>query len=198
VLADYVRDAIGASAWHSEDTVRTAAIQLKGGEFDEGRQNLTTSFVAGFNQENLPLPTSFTVDGETTPVKYFSWGADANADNSMSIFGNPTITIDELQGTEFENGGYLTEKGATTVYRIVYYVASTYWDVRIVSGKKVKIVREVQNATVQPNDMLVSLSSSRLPQYIPMTDMKRNHATVADAGMAQLVIQLIKTTQSLE
>lgn len=69
---------------------------------------------------------------------------------------------------------------------------------RIVSGKKVKIVREVQNATVQPNDMLVSLSSSRLPQYIPMTDMKRNHATIADEGMAQLVLQLIKTTQSLE
>jgi pimeloyl-ACP methyl ester carboxylesterase len=198
VLADYVRDAIGASAWHSEDTVRTAAIQLKGGKFDEGRQNLTTSYVAGFNNENLPLPSSFTVDGETTPVKYFSWGADANADNSMSIFGNPTITMDELQGTDYADGGYFTEKGASIVYRIVYYVASTHEDVRIVSGKKVKIIREVQNATPQPNDMLVSLSSSRLPQYIPMTDMKRNHATIADAGMAQLVLQLIKTTQSLE
>jgi len=198
VLADYVDNARGASAWHSEDTVRTAAIQRFGGEFDEGRENLTTYFVAGFNQKNLPLPTSFTVDGETTPVKYFSWGADANADDSMSIFGNPTITMDELQKTDYADGGYFTEKGATTVYRIVYYVASTYWDVRIVSGKKVKIVREVQNATVQPNDMLVSLSSSRLPQYIPMTDMKRNHATIADEGMAQLVLQLIKTTQSLE
>jgi len=31
-----------------------------------------------------------------------------------------------------------------------------------------------------------------------MTDVKRNHANVADAGMAQLVIQLIKTIQSLE
>jgi hypothetical protein len=70
--------------------------------------------------------------------------------------------------------------------------------VRIVSGKRVKIVREVQNATVQPNDMLVSLSSSRLPQYIPMRDVARNHATVADAEMAQLLIQLIKTTQSLQ
>jgi len=198
VLADYIRDARGASAWHSEDTVRTAAIQWKGGEFDEGRQNLMTDWVAGFNNKNLPLPTSFTVDGETTPVKYFSWGADANADNSMSIWGNPTITMDELQGTDYADGGYFTEKGATIVYRIVYYVASTYWDVRIVSGKKVKIVREVQNATPQPNDMLVSLSSSRLSQYIPMTDMKRNHATIADAGMAQLVLQLIKTTQSLE
>ena len=68
----------------------------------------------------------------------------------------------------------------------------------LLSGKKVKIVREVQNATVQPNDMLVSLSSSGLPQYIPMTDMKRNHSTIADAGMAPLVLQLIKTTQSLE
>lgn len=198
VLADYVRDAVGASAWHSEETVRTRAIQLKGGPFDAGRQNLTTSFVRGFNHKNLPLPTSFTVAGEETPVKYFSWGADANANNSTNIFGQPTITIDELAGTDFAGGGYLTAKGATVVYRIVYYVASTRWDWRIVSGKKVKIVRETQNSTVQPNDMLVSLSSSRLPQYIPMTDVKRNHANVADPGMGQLVIQLIKTTQSLQ
>lgn len=198
VLADYVRDARGASAWSSDDSVRTEAIQLKGGELDKGRENLTTSFVGVFNQQNLPLPTSFTVAGETTPVKYFSWGADANADNSMSFLGNPTITIDELQGTDYASGGYLTAKGATTVYRIVYYVASTRWDWAIVGGNKVRVVRETQNATVQPNDMLVSLSSSRLPQYIPMTDVKRNHANVADAGMAQLVIQLIKTTQSLE
>jgi hypothetical protein len=201
VLADYVRDAIGASAWHSEDTVRTQAIQMKGGAYDEGRKNLTTSFVKDFNQKNLPLPTSFTVAGETTPVKYFSWGADANADNSMSLLGNPTISIDELEGTDyFSSGvtGYLTAKGATVVYRIVYYVASTYYDYRIVSGKKVKIVREIQNTTVQPNDMLVSLSSSRLPQYIPMTDVKRNHANVADAGMAELVIQLIKVAQPLQ
>ncbi len=54
VLADYIRDARGASVWSSDDSVRTLAIQQLGGDFDEGRQNLTTSFVREFNRENLP------------------------------------------------------------------------------------------------------------------------------------------------
>jgi triacylglycerol esterase/lipase EstA (alpha/beta hydrolase family) len=198
VLADYIRDARGASAWHSEDSIRTQAIQSLGGDFDAGRQNLTTSFVRDFNQKNLPLPTSFTVQGETTPVKYFSWGADANLDNSMSLLGNPTITNNELAGTGKDGMWKFSEWGGTLVYRIVYYVASTRWDYRIVSGKRVKIVRETQAATVQPNDMLVSQTSSRLSQYIPMTDMKRNHATIADSEMGSLVIQLIKVAQPLQ
>ncbi len=138
------------------------------------------------------------MDGEETPVKYFSWGADANLDNSMSLLGNPTITNDELEGTGKNNLYYLTEWGGTLVYRIVYYVASTHWEYAIVGGNRVRVVRETQNATVQPNDMLVSLSSSRIDPYIPMTDVKRNHATVADQGMGQLVLQLIKTIQPLQ
>jgi triacylglycerol esterase/lipase EstA (alpha/beta hydrolase family) len=196
-LADYIRDAQGASAWSSEDSTRTLFMQKIAGDYDEGRKNLTTDFVAGFNQTNLPLPQSFIVDGETTQVKYFSWGADANADNSMSLLGNPTITNDELAGTGHDNLWYLSEWGGNLVYRTLYYVASTRWEWAIVGGKFVRVVRETQNQTVQPNDMLVTITSSKIEPYIPMTDMKKNHATVADAEMGQLVLQLIKTIQPL-
>lgn len=194
-LADYIRDAQGASVWSSEDSTRTFFMQKFAGDYDAGRRNLTTEFVSGFNQTNLPLPQSFIVDGEQTPVKYFSWGADANIDNSMSLLGNPTITNDELAGTGHDNLWYLSEWGGNLVYRTLYYVASTHWEWAIVGGQKVRVVRETQNQTVQPNDMLVTITSSKIDPYIPMFDVKRNHATVADQGMAQLVLQLIKTTQ---
>lgn len=198
VLADYIRDAQGASVWSSDDSVRTAAVQKLGGDYDEGRKNLTTRFVRNFNNENLPLPTSFTVDGEETPVKYFSWGADANLDNSMSLLGNPTITNNELEGTGQNGLWYLSEWGGTLVYRIVYYVASTKSEMVIVGGNWRRVVRETPNATPQPNDMLVSISSSKISPYVPMLDVKRNHATVADQGMGELVLLLIKTIQPLQ
>ena len=197
-LADYIRDAQGASARSSDDSTRTAFIQKLGGDYDAGRRNLTTDFVREFNVQNLPLPQSFIVDGEETQVKYFSWGADANLDDSMSLLGNPTITNNELAGTGRDNLWYLSEWGGNLVYRTLYYVASTRWEWAIVGGEKVRVVRETQNQTVQPNDMLVTISSSKIEPYIPMTDMKRNHATIADQGMGQLVLQLIKTTQPLQ
>jgi hypothetical protein len=196
-LADYIIAAQGASAWSSDDTVRTFFFQNFAGDPDAGRRDLTTTEVSKFNGQNLPLPQSFTVDGETTQVKYFSWGADANADNSMSLLGNPTISNQELAGTGHDNLWYLSEWGGNLVYRTLYYVASARWESVIVGGNFVRVVRETQNQTVQPNDMLVTITSSKIDPYVPMTDMKKNHATVADSEMGQLVLQLIKTIQPL-
>lgn len=198
-LADYVRDAQGASARSSEDAVRTAGIQRFAGPYDRGRQNLTTDFLRRqFNPQNLPLPQSFTVDGEETGVNYFSYGADANVDGSMSWLGNPTITENELAGTGHEND-WFAEEGANLIYRILYYVASTRWETRIIGGQRVRVVREVPNQTVQPNDLLVTLNSSRLPNhFMARPNVMRNHSNVADEGMGGIVFNLIRSLHPMQ
>jgi hypothetical protein len=198
VLADYVRDAKGASVWSSDESARTFFFQKLAGDYDQGRQNLTTHFVQDvFNPQNLPLPQSFKVDGEVTSVRYCSYGADANLDDSFSILGNPSISSDEMVGTDysFRGSGY----GGELVYRTVYYVASTHWEWAYVGGEKVRIVREVQNQAVQPNDFLVTINSSKLPgHFLALPNQKRNHATIADEGMGNLVVNLIRLIQPLE
>jgi pimeloyl-ACP methyl ester carboxylesterase len=194
-LADYVRDVRGASARHSDDYTRATFFQQFGGDYDRGRQNLVTDFVQPrFNPQNLPLPQSFTVDGEETGVNYFSYGADANLDDSMSFFGNPTISRDELAGTgyTFPGSGY----GGQLIYRTLYYVASTRWEFDQ-AGRRV--VREVHNQTVQPNDLLVTITSSKLPgHFVALPDLKRNHATIADEGMGNVVLNLVRSIQPIQ
>lgn len=193
VLADYVRDSQGASAWHSDDSTRTAFFARQ--DFDDGRRNLTTQFVQDkFNPENLPLPQSFTVDGEESGVNYFSYGADANLDDSMSLLGNPTIQANELNGTGYENYSVASEWGGNLVYRTLYYVSRTTWE-RDAQGRRV--VRETRNDTVQPNDMLVTITSSKLPGFLARPDQKRNHATIADEGIGNLVLSLIRSIQPM-
>ena len=197
-LADYIRDSVGASAYYSENTKRVGAMQLLAGRYDEGRQNLTTDFVAGFNASNLPLPQYFTVHGQTNNVQYFTFGADTNLDDSFS-FGKPTISYQELAGTGKDGYWVLSSLGGTLVYRTLYYVSSTYWDWRYVGGERKRIVREVQNAEVQPNDILVTITSSKLePQFLAQPSVKKNHGTVADAEMGQTVLSLIKAAQSIQ
>ena len=107
----------------SENAKRVKLIQKYGGPLDEGRKNLLTDWVAGFNNENLPLPTMFTVDGEDNGVNYCAFYADANANNSFDSDGEPTIQFHELIGTGILAvvGHIFTDGGAT-----LYHVASTY------------------------------------------------------------------------
>jgi pimeloyl-ACP methyl ester carboxylesterase len=197
-LADYVRDAQGASWWHSEDATRTQMIQRFGGAFDNGRRNLTTDFIQQqFNPSNLPLPQSFTVDGEESGVNYFSYGADANLDNSFNFLGNPTIQENELAGTGHQND-WFAEEGGNLIYRLLYYVSSTRWAWRVVGGQRVRIVRETPNQQVQPNDFLVTINSSRLPGFLARPDQLRNHATIADEGIGGLVFNLIRSLQPMQ
>lgn len=180
----------------SEDSVRTAFFGRQ--PFDNSRHDLTTEFAADFNPQNLPLPQSFTVEGEETGVNYFSYGADANLDDSMSLFGNPTISANEMTGTGYYEGrgsGY----GGELVYRTLYYVASTRWEWAYIGGEKKRVVREVQNQTVQPNDLLVTINSSKLPgHFLALPDLKRNHATIADEGMGNVVLNLIRSIQPMQ
>jgi pimeloyl-ACP methyl ester carboxylesterase len=192
VLADYVRDVQGASVWHSDDPTRTRFFQTQ--NFDAGRQNLTTDFVKQqFNPQNLPLPQFFTVDGEESGVNYFSFGADANLDDSMSTFGNPTISYDELNGTGYAVPG--AGWGAQLIYRTLYYVAHTRWE-RDAQGRRV--VREVRNDVVQPNDLLVTITSSKLPGFLARPNQKRNHASIADEGIGGIVLNLIRSIQPMQ
>jgi len=192
-LADYVRDARGANARNSQSPARTRFFRYLGGDYDRGRQNLTTRYLRGFNRRNLPLPQSFTVDGEETGVNYFSYGADANLNDSFDDKGRPTISWDELDetGYGFPGAGY----GGQLIYRTLYYVSRTYWR-RDPQGRKV--VREVRNSPVQPNDLLVTVTSSKLPShFLARPDLKRNHATVADEGIGNLVLNLIRSIQPM-
>ena len=55
-------------------------------------------------------------------------------------------------------------------------------------------MREVLNQTVQPNDFLVTINSSKLPgHFLALPDLKRNHATIADEGMGNVVLNLIRS-----
>lgn len=192
-LADYVRDSKGANARHSDSATRTFFFNHFGGDYDRGRQNLTTAFVNGFNRRNLPLPQSFFVDGEETGVNYFSYGADANLDDSFDSKGRPTISASELSGTGY--GVPPLGYGGQLIYRTLYYVARTRWRTDT-QGRRV--VLETHNTTVQPNDLLVTLTSSKLPdQFLARPDLKRNHATVANGGVGSLVLSLIRSIQPM-
>lgn len=152
LLADYIRDAQGASARSSDDLVRTAFFARQ--PFDDSRHDLTTAFTADFNPRNLPLPQSFTVDGEESGVRYCSYGADANLDDSFNLLGNPTISRDEMAGTgyTFRGSGY----GGELVYRTLYYVASTRWEWAYIGGGKVR----VRQGGAEPDRPV-----ERLPRY---------------------------------
>jgi pimeloyl-ACP methyl ester carboxylesterase len=194
VLADYIRDARGAGARHSDSYARTRFFQSRlAGAFDRGRQNLTTRYLRAFNRRNLPLPQAFFVDGEESGVNYLSYGADTNLDDSFNSKGRPTISWTELSGTGygFPGAGY----GGQLIYRTLYYVARTK------SGTDAqgrKVVRETPNARAEPNDILVTITSSKLPNhFLARPDLKRNHATVADAGVGQLVLGVLRSLQPM-
>ena len=195
-LADYLRDSRGANFELSTSPERVLAAQYDG-DYNEGRQNLTTEFVERFNTQNLPLPQSFTVKGEKTTVQYFSIGADANANNSFFL-GRPTITADELEHTGQTSNAIFQTMGGTLVYRILYDVASTRWEYVNVLGKRYRAVIETKNTEKQKNDMLVTIKSSMIAPFVPKftnPEIKRNHATIANEAMGLLVFTLIRDAQ---
>ncbi|HEX3251332.1 MAG TPA: hypothetical protein VHS05_17995 [Pyrinomonadaceae bacterium] len=201
-LADYLRDVDGADFQLSDSPERVLAAQYKR-DYNEGRQNLTTEFVERFNAQNLPLPQSFVVHGEKTTVQYFSIGADVNTNNSFFL-GRPTITADELHGTEEDAGTsnpIALAVGGTLVYRMLYDVASTHWKrIYTIDGPK-RIVIETTNETGQLNDMLVTIKSSMIAPFAAQytsPEIKRNHASIADEAMGLLVLTLIENAQPVK
>ena len=201
-LADYIRDVQTANADVSDNPKRAKLFQRWGGTFDEGRRNLTTEWVAGFNKENLPLPQMFSVSGEENGVNYFAFSADANANDSFedNDINKPTIQFHELIGTGFGAvAGHIFTGGGTVVYQTLYHVASTHLGV---DSQGRTIVVEVENKAVhiplQRNDMLVTERSATPSWFLALPQVKKNHATVGDEEMGQAVLLLIRSIRPLD
>jgi triacylglycerol lipase len=195
VGADYSLDAQNANSLFSDSTIRTKLAQQV--TPDVGTTNLRVSFVENFNLQNGPLlPRQFTVDGETNAVQYFSFSADANLDDSKSIFGNPTIQRNEINGTPEVNnlrGPLVMEQ----VYRLLGEVASTQLETKTILGHTVYVVKETPTQTFQLNDFLVTVNSARFNGFTEILSTKANHATIANMDIANQAIIKIKSVQPI-
>ena len=160
---------------------------------NRGREHLTTWHLEEkFNPENLPkLPRSFTVGGETHPINYFSFSADANIDNSYddNDLRKPTIQQSEVTGTG-RGPRIMTE-----VYRFL-------WKTKTVEVKKsAKIVKRVvttqaEGVDFDENDFLVTTKSATLTErFAAQPRQDANHATIASDAVGALVIPLIKASE---
>lgn len=195
VGADYVLDAVNANSVFSDSFIRTKLAQKL--PPDAGTPNLRVSFVENFNLQNGPLlPRQFTVDGETNSIQYFSFSADANLDDSTSIFGNPTIQRNEINGTPEVNnlrGPLVMEQ----VYRLMGEVASTRLETKTILGFTVYVVKETPTQTFQFNDFLVTINSARFNGFTEILSTKANHATIANMDIANQAITKIKSVQPI-
>lgn len=190
VGADYMLDAQNANSLFSDSTTRTLLAQQL--TPDAGTPNLRVSFVENFNLQNGPLlPHQFTVDGETNAVRFFSFSADANLNDSKSIFGNPTIESNETIGTG--HGAFVMER----IYRLMGEVASTTLETRTILGKTVYVVKEAPTSTFQLNDFLVTINSARFARFSEVLSTKANHATIANTDIATRSISTIKSVQPI-
>jgi hypothetical protein len=168
---------------------------------DKGRADLTVDHVNNsFNPENEPkLPRELTVDGQTERVHYFSYGADANLNDSYDLFGKPTITSvfpDETRGS----CGFVTHVFCEAAYAAMGNVAAVTLEPKIVLGVTIGHgVKEWPTQTFQFNDFLVTVKSSRLqPLFLPQPDRKDNHATIANDEVGRAVLNLIRLSQPIE
>ena len=164
-----------------------------------GYPNLRTDFVQRvFNPSNRPLPTSMTVKGKTTPVHYYSFAADANADNSINGQGQPTIEDGESDGMDVGASGGLAGGIMQTVYLMLGTVSSTY--VATVEQPGVgplRIVKEnLYSDGFRRNDLNVTVESARYPLFTPVPEFKANHGTIARPDVAESVINAIRSTAS--
>jgi hypothetical protein len=203
VLADYSvvskRASVLGAALYSD--TRALALFAKAWPTDKGRADLAVDYVTNsFNPENQPkLPRELTVDGEAARVHYFSYGADANLNDSHSIFGIPTITSvlpDETKGA----CGFLTHVLCVAAYRVMGNVASVELEPKKVLGVTIGHgVKENPTATFQENDFLVTVNSSKLgPLFIAQPQRDANHASIADKDLGRAVLNLIRLSQPIQ
>jgi hypothetical protein len=208
--ADYLLDAQNATVMASDNATRTAMSLLF--KPDIGTVNLRVSFVENFNRVNGPLlPKQFTVDGRTREIHYWTIGADANLDGSVSFpFANPTIQYNETQGIagqdmfpassySFLPGvGYSVETAFAyameQVYRLLFNVASTQLKQNLFGAL---YVAETP-ASYQYNDFAVTETSAHGPDSLGfgyLADVKDNHATIANPAVGAQVIEHIKVDE---
>jgi hypothetical protein len=217
VGADYVVDAKEggrAVAFFSDDRVRAGVARLKGAS--AGQYDLRVSKVEEFNQKNIPmLPTSFTVDGETLPMKYTTVAADANLDHSVANGTpgyparvgqyKPTISGNELTGIpRIGPFGAGTSTAMQMVYRLMGDVQYTTLEPRtkILPGTILPVtgmgVIEHKHNYFQLNDFLVTVQSAHRLGFVgfeiwpPEWYTGANHASMSNAFVGRLVLDKLK------
>lgn len=200
VGADYLLDSVNANVLLSDNPTRVYLAQKKAP--DAGTPNLRVSFVDAFNTTNLPLlPPQLTVDGITKPVTYMSFSADANLNNNKTIFGDPIIEEDEVQGIpriiiRVRNIDIdVTVWAMQILYRLMGEVASTTLATTTISNRTVFVVRETPTTSFQLNDFLVTVSSARITGFRELASVKDNHATIANPNIGQTTINNIRAVQ---
>jgi hypothetical protein len=152
------------------------------------------------------------VDGEEAPVKYTNVVADANLNDSFTVFGNPTISFNETEGLPGQppipdtSWAYIVEQ----LYRILGTVASTRVEMKSVtieaepSDKQtvlVPVVKETPAATFQFNDYCVTWTSGGYLGPTLGADVfmiKANHSTVAGPRSARIALDAIYKTQPMK
>lgn len=205
---DYQIDAKTGSVPYSDDSTHTfiASLAPEG----PGTQSLRVAEVARFNLKNIPMmPREMTVDGVTAPVQYTNVVADANLDDSFTLFGNPTISFNETEGLPGQLPGMPDSTWASIVeqlYRILGTVAYTTIGSKAVilddTGEtiQVPIVKEAPTGSFQLNDFCVTWASgSYLKQTLgaDVFTLKANHSTVAGPISAGIALDAIRKTQPL-
>ncbi len=204
--ADYVLDAEEVSILqgipNSSNPERAALARVM--PTNDGYPNLRTDYVQRtFNPSNRPLPTTMSVDGETNPVSYFSFAADANLNRNRDRTG-PLIEENEAEGIEVAFGIDITSipggrAGMQEVYRLMGIVSSTEvvphpTVTHPLTGEPVQIVRENRyRGGFRLNDFLVTVDSARFPGFLPQEYVGANHATISRPFVANRVISVIRS-----
>lgn len=202
--ADYALDAEEISALlgvpNSQNPLRAAL--AKAMPTNDGHPHLRTDYVQRtFNPSNRPLPTTMSVDGETNPVSYFSFAADANLNRSRDA-GGPTIQPNEMEGVEVlgisvSSIPYGTDT-VQEVYRLMGTVASTDvvdhpTETNPLTGDPVRIIVENRyRGGFRLNDFLVTVDSARYPGFQAEDYVGANHATISRPFVANRVINVIR------
>lgn len=182
---------------------------------DEALKNMRVRYLKNDfnpNPQNA-LPSLMKVDDEETPVRYFSFGADANLNNNYTrnndpINGSAIIEGNEMADSPFE-GRFQGRRAAERAYDLLHKNAETivrYNKVPILDKLIPGIVEFIPNQPNQRpnnsvNDLFVTVGSSRYenpPSGAAFETQPRelhNHRRIAQPDIAQKVITLIKSVQ---
>jgi pimeloyl-ACP methyl ester carboxylesterase len=176
-----------------------AVEQLMG--LDDGRRNLTTGFVAGFNQNNLPR-----LDG--LGVTFNTIAADADTNSNGQMDRNP----DEYFHLRAESGSLnnidrVSESASRYIVDTLYQILRKtrgvnvrYRDqcvTRFGPCRKIATITSIDNASLLGNDTLVTIPSARGANSIQSRTTNsrtfsggngKNHSNVADREVARAVI----------
>ena len=165
---------------------------------DDGRRNLTTGFVAGFNSRNLSR-----LDGLGVTFNTVTGDADLNSNGRMDR------TPDEYAALRTESGllRNAPDRTATFIVDSLYQilrktrgVSVSYRDqclTRFGPCKKIATLKSVDNPSLLGNDTLVTIPSglgigslrSRVSNSLTYTGtVGRNHSSIANRGIAQTII----------